>query len=64
MDAAGQRVAELLDRHVGFELFDPNRAYLLPQKIYVAIHGRYVLLGFHDQKQADEFFEAAMKATL
>ncbi len=63
-DLAEKRFGQLLDRHVGFELFDPNRAYLLPRKTYVAIHGRYVLLGFHEKIQAEEFFETAMKATL
>jgi hypothetical protein len=52
---------ELLYRYVGFELFDPERAYLLPKKTYVAQSGRYILLGFHEQAQADEMFEAAMK---
>ena len=63
-DLAKERCQELLDRHVGFEVFDPDRAYLLPTKTYVALHGKYVLLGFSDQAQADKFFEAAMKATL
>lgn len=63
-DLVEDRFRKLLDRHVGFELFDPSRAYLLPRKTYVAIHGRYVLLGFGEQAQADAFFENAIKATL
>lgn len=64
MDALQKRFDELLNRHVGFELFDPAKATLIPKKTYVAQSGRYVLLGFFDQTQADEFLEAAMKATL
>lgn len=60
-DLVAERFRQLLDRHVGFELFDPDRAYLLPKKTYVAIHGKYVLLGFSQQDQADEFFDAAIK---
>lgn len=60
-DLLAERFRQLLDRHVGFELFDPDRAYLLPKKTYVAIHGKYVLLGFSQQDQADEFFDAAIK---
>lgn len=60
-DLVADRFRQLLDRHVGFELFDPDRAYLLPKKTYVAIHGKYVLLGFSQQDQADEFFDAAIK---
>jgi hypothetical protein len=58
-----QRFHELLYRYVGFELFDPHQAYLLPAKTYVAQSGRYVLLGFHEQSEADEFFDAAHKVT-
>lgn len=59
-----ERFGQLQDRQVGFELFDARRAQLLPKKTYVAIHGRYVLLGFSEKAQAEEFFAAAMKATL
>ena len=62
------RVAEdlfhaLLYRYVGFELFDPNRAYLLPRQTYVAQSGRYVLLGFSEESQATEFFAAAYRVS-
>jgi hypothetical protein len=63
VDAGEERFCQLLDRHVGFELFDPKRATLIPKKTYVAIHGRYVLLGFSETQQADEFFAAAIAAT-
>ena len=63
-DPAQEHYQQLLDRHVGFELFDPQRAQLLPKKTYVAIHGNYVLLGFDDKPQAEQFFENAIKATL
>ena len=59
-----KRFDELLNRHVGFELFDPHKAHLLPKKTYVAQSGRYVLLGFFDQTQADAFLDAALKASL
>jgi hypothetical protein len=55
------RMHALLYRYVGFELFDPHQAYLLPKKTYVAQSGKYVLLGFSEQGQADEFFDAAYK---
>ena len=54
---------QFLYRYVGFELFDPQRAYLLPKTTYVAQSGRYVLLGFPEQAEADAMFEAAMKVT-
>jgi len=66
-DLAEERVHQLLDRNVGFELFDAERAHfmrLLPGKMYVAQHGRFVLLGFPEPVQADKFFADAMKATL
>lgn len=66
-DLVEERFRELLDRNVGFELFDAERAHfirLLPGKMYVAQHGRFVLLGFHEHAQADKFFADAMKATL
>jgi len=63
-DLVDERFRNLLDRHVGFELFDPNRALLLPTKTYVAIHGRYVLLGFSEQADADAFFQMSIDATL
>jgi hypothetical protein len=55
---------ELLYRYVGFELFDERRAHALPKHTYVAQSGKYVLFGFHDQAQADELMEAAMKVVL
>lgn len=66
-NAGEDRVRALLDRYVGFELFDAERAHfvrLLPKNMYVAQHGRFVLLGFHEPEQADKFFADAMKATL
>ena len=59
-----ERMKALLYRYVGFELFDRDRAYLLPKQTYVAQSGRYVLLGFSEQSQADEMFAAAMKVVL
>lgn len=56
-----ERFHQLFYRNVGFELFDPDRAYLLPKKTYVAMDGKYVLLGFSDQLEADRFFDAVMK---
>ena len=56
-----ERFHQLFYRDVGFELFDPNRAYLLPKKTYVARDGRYVLLGFSNQEEADRFFDVVMK---
>lgn len=58
------RFHQLFYRDVGFEMFDPDRAYLLPKTTYVAQHGRYVLIGFSEEERATAFFEAAMKATL
>jgi hypothetical protein len=66
-DLAAERMNQLLDRYVGFERFDAERAHfvrLLPGKMYVAQHGRFVLLGFHETAEADKFFDDAMKATL
>jgi hypothetical protein len=63
-DPAQERFSQLVDRHVGFELFDPERAKLLPKKTYVAISGKYVLLGFDETEQAKEFFTSAIVATL
>jgi len=63
-DLVEERFRALLDRYVGFERFDPNRARLLPRKTYVALHGKYVLLGFSEQSQADGFFAAAIETTL
>jgi hypothetical protein len=60
-DPAQERLEQLLDRHVGFEWFDPKRAILLPKKTYVALHGRFVLLGFPEQSQADQFFQTAIE---
>jgi hypothetical protein len=62
-DPAQEQCEKLLDRHVGFERFDAKRATLLPKKTYVAIHGRYVLLGFKETSQAEEFFQSAIEAT-
>jgi hypothetical protein len=53
----------LLYRYVGFELFDYQRAWLLPKKTYVAQSGRYVLLGFDEQHKATAFFDAAHRVT-
>jgi len=55
------RFHQLFYRDVGFELFDPDRAYLLPKKTYAALSGKYVLLGFSDQAEADRFFDAVMR---
>lgn len=59
-----ERFHQLFYRDVGFELFDPGRAYLLPKKTYAAIDGRYVLLGFSNQEEADRFFDVVMKLAL
>ena len=59
-----KRFEELLYRQVGFERFDPERAFLLSGLTYVAIHGPYVLLGFSAQTAADKFFATALKASL
>lgn len=56
-----ERMHALLYRYVGFEFFDPHQAYLLPKQTYVAQSGKYVLLGFSEQAQADELFDAAHK---
>jgi hypothetical protein len=61
-DLAEKRFAQLIDRHVGFEVFDPNRAVRLPKKTYVAVHGRYVLLAFNEPQEAEQFFDAAIAA--
>lgn len=56
-----ERFHQLFYRNVGFQLFDANRAYLLPKKTYVALHKRYVLLGFDNQEEADRFFDTVMQ---
>jgi hypothetical protein len=62
-DLLQERFCQLIDRHVGFERFDAKRARLLPKKTYVAIHGKYVLLGFSETSEAEEFFRAAVDRT-
>jgi hypothetical protein len=42
----------LMNRQVGFEMFDVNRAFVPPQEVYVAQSGRYVLLGFDSEDKA------------
>jgi hypothetical protein len=57
-----KRFYDLFHRYVGFELFDRERARLVPEKTYIAIHGQHVLLRFSEQAKAEEFFAAALKA--
>lgn len=58
-----ERFEALLNRQVGFELFDPAKAFLWPGKTYVAQSGYYVLIGFSERAQADRFFDLAVKDT-
>jgi hypothetical protein len=63
VDPAQEQFTQLMQRQVGFELF-LDHARGIPEKTYVAISGRYVLLGFTEQGEADEFFKTAIARTL
>jgi len=59
-----ERFHALFYREVGFEHFraKPEAWRVVPEKIYVAQSGRFVLLGFHEESQATQFWNFAMKA--
>lgn len=59
------RFAALGNRKVGFELFNARLAKeVLREKDYVALCGRFVLIGFQDKTRAEAFFAEAMEITL
>lgn len=63
-DAAKQRFIELNDRQVGFECFDPSRVRTLPKGTYLAHAGNKILIVFHEQERAEEFFQYHIQETL